>query len=73
MQRAFQDHPPGFYHRYFGIPMRKKIPLTLLRKIKKSNIGDIIVNPTKVGKRKYHVTKLMRQRASFLLNVLHTR
>jgi len=52
-----------------GIPEKDNIPLTLLRKITKTEIGMIIRNPTKRGKRKIKVTRLLKKRAIFALTV----
>ena len=53
----------GALHRQLGIPQKVKIPITLLRKIKKAKIGSKIKNPTKVGKKVIKVTRLLKQRA----------
>ena len=45
------------------------IPVTLLRKIKRSKTGTTIANPTKTGKRRIPVTPLLKRRVNFALNV----
>lgn len=51
-----------------NIPERKDIPLTLLRKIKNAKLNTYISNPTKSGKKRIKVTKLLKQRAVFAFN-----
>lgn len=55
---------PGALHRQLRIPRNTKIPKTLLTKIIKADTGDVVKNPTKVGKRRYRVTTLMQQRVN---------
>lgn len=55
---------PGALHRQLGIPQKTKLPTTLLRTILKADTGDVVKNPTKVGKRRYRVTTLLQQRAN---------
>lgn len=59
---ALKKHKKGATHRHLGIPLATKIPITLLRKIKNANIGETVKNPTKTGKPKYKVTRLLKQR-----------
>lgn len=59
----------GSLSRMLGIPEKKNIPLTLLRKITKTEIGMTIRNPTKQGKRKIKVTRLLKKRAVFALTM----
>jgi hypothetical protein len=60
---------PGTLHRQLEIPEGKKIPFALLNKIIAAKAGDIIVNPSKVGKRKIKVTRLLEQRAILARNL----
>lgn len=60
---------PGALHRQLNIPKDTKIPTTLLRTILKADTGDVIKNPTKVGRRRYRVTTLMQQRVNPALTV----
>jgi len=53
----------GALHKQLGIPANAKIPKTLLAKIKSAPIGKTVKNPTKVGKRKFKVTGLLKKRA----------
>lgn len=59
----------GSLSRMLGIPEKDNIPLTLLRKITKTEIGMTIRNPTKQGKRKIKVTRLLKKRALFALTM----
>ena len=58
---------PGALHRQLGISLDTKIPKTLLVTIQSADTGDIIKNPTKVGKRRYRVTTLMQRRVNPVL------
>jgi len=58
---------PGALHRQLGIPKDTKIPKTLLITILDADTGDIIKNPTKVGRRRYKVTTLMQRRVNPVL------
>jgi hypothetical protein len=53
----------GALSHQLGIPMKENIPKSLLDKIVKAQPGDTISNPTKTGKRRIHVTRLMERRA----------
>lgn len=56
---------PGSLSRQLNIPIKDKIPKTLLNKIIKAKPGETIRNPTKKGKRKIKVTRLLERRAIF--------
>lgn len=58
---------PGALHRQLGIPKDKKIPVTLMRRILKADTGDVVKNPTRVGRRRYRVTTLMQRRVNPVL------
>lgn len=60
---AFKKHKEGALHRQLGIPQKTKIPRTLLAKIKRTALGKKIINPTKTGKRRITVTRLLKSRA----------
>lgn len=49
------------------IPKSKKIPCTLLNKIKDTQIGERIQNPTQIGLQKMTVTRLLKKRAVLAL------
>lgn len=55
----------GGLHRQLGIEMDDKIPKTLLNKIVKAKAGDTIKNPTKEGKKRIKMTRLLERRAIF--------
>jgi hypothetical protein len=58
---------PGALHRQLLIPKDTKIPKTLLVTIQNADTGDVIKNPTKVGRRRYRVTTLMQRRVNPVL------
>lgn len=53
----------GSLSRQLDIPEEKNIPMTLLRKIQAAKAGDVIINPTKTGKKKIKVTSKLERRA----------
>ena len=57
----------GALHRQLAVT--GDIPVSLLRKIKRSKTGTTISNPTKKGKRRIAVTTLLKRRVNFALNV----
>jgi len=59
----------GALSRQLNIPIEKDIPKTLLRKIKATETGETIRNPTKTGKRRIKVTKLLKKRATLALTL----
>ena len=59
----------GELSRQLEIPVEENIPFTLLRKIRDTKIGEIITNPTKSGKRKIKVTRLLKRRAVLALTL----
>lgn len=58
---------PGALSRQLEIPLNKNIPINLLEKINKSDIGTTIINPASVGKRRIKVTLLLKRRANLAL------
>jgi len=56
---------PGTLHRMLEIPKEKDIPMTLLKKIIAAEKGDVIINPTKTGKKRIKVTRLLERRFLF--------
>jgi len=58
---------PGALRRALRIPAEKKIPTKLLRRITKAKAGQTITNPTRVGKRRIRVTRLLERRAILAL------
>ena len=59
----------GELSRQLEIPVEDNIPFTLLRKIRDTKIGDIVVNPTKTGKKQIRVTRLLKRRAVLALTL----
>lgn len=55
----------GALSRQLGIREKDNIPKTLLNKIVDAEAGDTITNPTKTGKRRIKVTRLLERRAIF--------
>ena len=53
----------GALSRQLGIPIKDNIPIGLLNKIIKAKAGDTITNPTKSGKRRIKVTRLLERRS----------
>ncbi len=53
----------GALSRQLNIPIKKNIPVTLLDKIIGAKAGQTIINPTRVGKRRIRVTRLLERRA----------
>ena len=56
-------------HKQLGIPIDENIPFTLLNEIIIAKAGQTITNPTKVGKKRIKVTRLLEHRAIFARNV----
>ena len=59
----------GGLSRQLGIPIEDNIPVTLLKAIKNTDIGETIKNPTKKGKRQFKVTKLLKRRSVLALTL----
>lgn len=66
MNRAMR-RKPGALHRQLGIPISTRIPKTLLATITSADTGEVVMNPTTVGKRRYTVTRLMQKRSTPVL------
>jgi len=63
IQKAVKRERRGKLHRRLGIPVSEKIPVTLLRRIKSAPIGTTIINPTKTGRKRIKVTRLLKKEA----------
>jgi len=63
----------GALSRELGIPIEKNIPISLLEKIRNAKIGSTITNPTKTGKRRIKVTRLLKKRAVLALTLKRLR
>jgi len=59
----------GALHQLLGIPQDKKIPMQLLNKIIAAKPGDVITNPTGVGRKKITVTGVLEKRANLARNL----
>lgn len=51
------------------IPINENIPMVLLQKNKSAKNGNVITNPTKSGKRRIKVTRLLKKRAVFAITL----
>lgn len=63
----------GMTHDLLSIPRDVNLghAKTLLKKIVKTPIGEIIDNPLKIGKSKYKVTKELKQHVNAALNLIN--
>lgn len=66
MQSAL-GRKPGALRRQLVIPRGHVIPKSLLTRIVNADPGDVVINPTTVGKHRYTVTRLMKQRSNPVL------
>ena len=53
----------GALSRQLRIPEEENIPMSLLNKIISAKAGQTITNPTKTGKKRIKVTRLLERRA----------
>lgn len=51
------------------VPDDKKIPKTLLRRIKNAEIGSTVSNPTQTGKQRVKVTRKLKQKVMAVWNL----
>lgn len=63
----------GALSRQLGIPEKDNIPMSLLNKIIKAKAGQTITNPTKSGKRRIKVTRLIERRSIMARNLKNIR
>lgn len=73
IQKAFKKKKKGALSRMLEIPEKENIPFTLLEKIRVTDIGKTIKNPTKTGKKQIKVTRLLKRRSVAALNVKRIR
>ncbi|MBU2504082.1 MAG: hypothetical protein KJ879_03480 [Nanoarchaeota archaeon] len=59
----------GVLHKQLGISQEKKIPVSLLNKIIAAKPGDMITNPSKLGKKRIKVTRVLEKRANLAKNL----
>lgn len=64
MKEAFKEEKKGALHRELGIPEDQTIPYTLLDAIDKAEVGDVVENPTTIGKRRIPVSRRTKQRVT---------
>ena len=63
----------GSLHKQLGIPLNKKIPNRLINKVISAKSGDIISNPTNIGRRRIKVTTKLERRAILARNLRNLR
>ena len=59
----------GALSNQLGIPEKDNISVALIEKIVSAKIGGVIVNPSKKGKRKIKVTRLLKLRVVLAKNL----
>lgn len=69
IKKTTKQHKKGSLHKMLGVSQSDPIPYTFLEKIRKTPIGETIINPVKTGKDTIKVTKLVKQRAVWGLNL----
>ena len=69
IKRALANRKKGVLSRQLGIPEEDNIPVTLLKAIKHTDIGEMVHNPTTKGKRWIKVTRLLKRRANLALTL----
>lgn len=62
----------GELSRQLGIPEEEDIPISLLRKIKNTDVGEEIDNPTQTGRQHMTVTSLLKKRAVPAYNMIQS-
>ena len=63
----------GALSRQLNIPEEENIPMSLLNKIISAKAGQTITNPTKTGKRRIKVTRLLERRSILARNLKRMR
>ena len=56
----------GDLSRELGIPIKRNIPLSILNAIILSKIGDTVINPSPLGKRRIKITRKLEQKAIWI-------
>lgn len=59
----------GALGKQLGIPVKENIPVTLLKKLKRAEVGTIVTNPTKIGRQEILVTTLLKKRVCLALTL----
>lgn len=73
IRRAIPEKNRGKLHTQLGVPQKQRIPKILLQSIVKAPIGRTISNPSEKGKGRIKVTRLLKKRSNFALNVRRSR
>jgi hypothetical protein len=73
IQTALRKKKKGALSRQLGIPEEDKIPVSLLQKIRRTEIGKTITNPTTKGKKRMKVTRLLKKRSVVALTLKELR
>lgn len=67
IQSALKKHKRGMLHKMLDVPKDINVPIHLLEEIRNREVGDFVWNYHNVYKIK--ITKLMKERANFALNM----
>jgi len=59
----------GALHKQLGISKDNKIPVSLLNKIISAKVGETIKNPSKAGRKRIKVTRVLERRAILARNL----
>jgi len=51
----------GGLHRSLGIPQGEKIPMSLVRKLIRAEVGETVTNPTSKGRKRIKVTTRIKR------------
>jgi hypothetical protein len=68
-QKAFKPSKRGRLHKQLGISEDEQIPKSLLKRVIDAEIGSSIKNPTKTGRKRIKVTRLLKQRCLAVYNI----
>jgi hypothetical protein len=64
---------PGALRNQLNVSKGETIKKTTLDEIIKTPIGKVAHNPTETGKKRIHVTRLVKQRANLARNLMHSK
>lgn len=59
----------GGLHKLLGINAEEKIPRSLIGRIMKAEVGDVIRNPSMKGRRKIKVTRILKKKVNLARNL----
>jgi len=54
----------GGLHRSLGIPQGEKIPMSLVRKLIRAEVGETVTNPTSKGRKRIKVTTRIKRQVT---------